>query len=249
MSRNYQQDRDWREREGRNRERDNFPSRDDQDYRSSGEGRYGRDEQDWRGPQDIGYPRNRDDFRQQSGQRDRGYNLDPENNQQWGQYRETSRGRDQRTGRYGSEGELRDSRYGGDQWRQGQQFDQGGFNQGQSNQSQYNQGQYRQYSQGQFTGRGPRNYKRGDDRIAEDINERLTQHGTLDASDIEVSVQNGEVTLKGNVDSRQAKRLAEEIAESASGVKDVTNQIKVQQSAGTETQTSGKNQNQQRKAS
>ena len=59
-----------------------------------------------------------------------------------------------------------------------------------------------------------------------------------------------------NVDSRQAKRLAEEIAESVSGVKDVTNQIKVQHSRNesprgdsttTDTQTSGKAQ--QRKAS
>jgi hypothetical protein len=33
------------------------------------------------------------------------------------------------------------------------------------------------------------NYKRSDDRIEEDINERMTRHGMVDATDIEVSVQ------------------------------------------------------------
>lgn len=106
-------------------------------------------------------------------------------------------------------------------------------------------------NEGQFAGRGPRGYKRSDDRIQEDINERLTQHGTLDATDIEVTVQNAEVTLRGTVDSRQAKRLAEDIADAVSGVKEVVNQIKVKQqgqqgeSNRQETETSGK----QKKAS
>jgi hypothetical protein len=108
--------------------------------------------------------------------------------------------------------------------------------------------------EGQFAGRGPRNYKRSDDRIEEEINERLTRHGMVDATDIEVSVQNGEVTLRGVVDSRQAKRIAEDIVDSVSGVKEVTNQIKVKQRGETsergeskhETEATGK---QQRKAS
>jgi hypothetical protein len=98
-------------------------------------------------------------------------------------------------------------------------------------------------NEGQFIGRGPRGYNRSDGRIEEDINERLTQHGTIDATDVEVSVQNAEVTLRGTVDSRQAKRLAEDIADSVSGVKDVVNQIKIKQQG---TETAGK---QQRKAS
>jgi hypothetical protein len=80
---------------------------------------------------------------------------------------------------------------------------------------------------GNFAGRGPRNWKRSDDRIKEDINERLTHHPDIDASDIDVEVNNGEVTLKGKVDERRAKRLAEDIAESVSGVHDVRNEIKV----------------------
>jgi len=84
-------------------------------------------------------------------------------------------------------------------------------------------------SEGPFSGVGPRSYKRSDSRIEEDINDRLTQHGMIDATEIEVSVQNGEVTLRGTVDRREAKRLAEDIAESVFGVKDVNNQIKVKQ--------------------
>jgi hypothetical protein len=78
-----------------------------------------------------------------------------------------------------------------------------------------------------FAGRGPRNYRRTDERIAEDVNERLTWHSELDAEDVEVTVENGEVTLSGQVDSRFAKRLAEDIAESCAGVMDVRNRLKV----------------------
>lgn len=80
---------------------------------------------------------------------------------------------------------------------------------------------------GPFAGRGPRNYQRQDDRIEEDINERLTDHPNIDASDIEVVVQNGEVTLRGEVNRREEKWLAEDIAESVFGVKDINNQIRV----------------------
>jgi osmotically-inducible protein OsmY len=75
-------------------------------------------------------------------------------------------------------------------------------------------------------GRGPRNYTRSDDRIREDLNDRLTDNPYLDASDIEVEVLNGEVTLTGTVDSRWAKRMAEDIAEDVSGVRNVENRIR-----------------------
>jgi osmotically-inducible protein OsmY len=78
-------------------------------------------------------------------------------------------------------------------------------------------------------GRGPRNYKRSDDRILEDVNERLTRHHMIDASDIEVTVHEGEVTLRGHVDQRETKRMAEDVAEAVSGVKNVRNEIRVQQ--------------------
>ncbi len=79
---------------------------------------------------------------------------------------------------------------------------------------------------GQHRGRGPKNYTRTDDRIREDINDRLTDHPYLDASEIEVEVSNGEVTLTGTVDSRWTKRTAEDIAEDVSGVRNVENRIR-----------------------
>ena len=78
-----------------------------------------------------------------------------------------------------------------------------------------------------FRGRGPRNYTRSDDRIREDINDRLTYDFSIDASDIEVEVNGGEVVLTGNVRSRYEKRLAEDIAEDINGVSNVENRIRV----------------------
>ena len=76
-------------------------------------------------------------------------------------------------------------------------------------------------------GRGPRNYSRSDDRIREDVSERLTDDPRLDATDIEVSVSGGEITLSGTVDSRFAKRHAEDLAEGCSGVRHVQNNLRV----------------------
>jgi len=76
-------------------------------------------------------------------------------------------------------------------------------------------------------GRGPRGYQRSDERIREDINDRLTEDWYIDASDVEVSVNNCTVTLSGRVDTRGEKRRAEDLVESVSGVKDVSNQLSV----------------------
>jgi hypothetical protein len=84
-------------------------------------------------------------------------------------------------------------------------------------------------TRGPHFGRGPRGYQRSDSRIEEDVNDRLTRHPMLDASDIEVRVAGGEVKLSGMVDSRHAKRLAEDILDTVSGVKDVSNQLRVRQ--------------------
>jgi osmotically-inducible protein OsmY len=80
---------------------------------------------------------------------------------------------------------------------------------------------------GPFTGVGPMGYQRPDERIWEDICERLARHGLIDASRIEVAVIQGEVTLRGSVSSRGAKRMAEETAESVSGVRQLQNQLRV----------------------
>lgn len=79
---------------------------------------------------------------------------------------------------------------------------------------------------GPYSGRGPRDYRRSDERIREDVCDRLTRHGRIDATDIRVEVQNGEVTLDGTVDTRDMKRLAEDLADDVDGVRDVVNHIK-----------------------
>jgi len=81
--------------------------------------------------------------------------------------------------------------------------------------------------------RGPKGYKRSDERVREDVNDRLAQQDDFDPSDIEVTVSNSEVTLTGTVQSRHEKFLAEEIADDVSGVNDVHNQLRVRRDAAT----------------
>lgn len=75
-------------------------------------------------------------------------------------------------------------------------------------------------------GRGPKDYKRSDERIREDVNDRLTEDHFLDASGISVSVKDGEVTLSGSVETKRGKRRAEDIADSVSGVSHVQNNLR-----------------------
>ena len=82
---------------------------------------------------------------------------------------------------------------------------------------------------GEHRGKGPKGYQRSDDRIKEDISDRLTDDSFLDASDIEIKVDNCDVILSGSVNSRNAKRHAESLAESISGVKNVENRLRVKQ--------------------
>ncbi len=78
-------------------------------------------------------------------------------------------------------------------------------------------------------GRGPKGYRRSDERIKEDVNDRLSDDYYIDASDVEVAVANSEVTLTGTVKSRTDKRRVEDIAESVSGVTNVENRLRVKQ--------------------
>ena len=78
-----------------------------------------------------------------------------------------------------------------------------------------------------YRGKGPKNYQRTDEHIREDVCERLTEDDGVDATDIEVAVENGIVTLTGTVHERYAKRRAEDVAESVSGVTDVQNSLRV----------------------
>ncbi|WHS91043.1 BON domain-containing protein (plasmid) [Sinorhizobium kummerowiae] len=84
----------------------------------------------------------------------------------------------------------------------------------------------------QHRGKGPKGYTRSDARIQEDVSDRLSDEGMLDASDIAVSVTNGAVQLSGLVDTKWAKRRAEDCAEAVSGVKHVQNNLRIRPSGG-----------------
>jgi hypothetical protein len=80
---------------------------------------------------------------------------------------------------------------------------------------------------GAFVGRGPRSYTQSRERIVDRVSERLTDHPDIDATEIQVDVQDGVVVLQGKVPDRSQKRLAEDVAESVSGVDDVRNELDV----------------------
>ena len=63
--------------------------------------------------------------------------------------------------------------------------------------------------------------------MKENICDALERDSFVDASNIEIRVENGEVTLTGTVNDRMQKRRIEMLAEQIDGVKDVHNQIRV----------------------
>jgi osmotically-inducible protein OsmY len=84
---------------------------------------------------------------------------------------------------------------------------------------------------GEHRGRGPKGYIRSDERIRDDVSDLLSDNARLDASDIEVTVSGGEVTLTGTVGQKAEKRLAEDLADSALGAKHVQNNLRLKEGA------------------
>jgi hypothetical protein len=80
---------------------------------------------------------------------------------------------------------------------------------------------------GLFHGRGPKNWLSSDTRIQDEVSELLARDSHIDATNIEVVVKEGEVTLSGSVPDRRTKRLAEEALDEVMGVRDVHNRLKV----------------------
>lgn len=81
---------------------------------------------------------------------------------------------------------------------------------------------------------GPKGYKRPDERVHEDVCERLAMNRYVDVSDVSVEVTNGVVMLEGTVQARREKYMIEEIAEAVFGVNEVENRLRVQRNEGTE---------------
>ena len=142
----------------------------------------------------------------------------------------------------------RGGRYYGDDGRQGiyrEEYGQGGVEYGpvpagydagggryDSSPRQDHPGEYRTYRDPGHRGLGPLGYTRSDQRINEDVHDRLTDDDHIDASGIAVAVQDGEVTLSGTIRDRRAKHHAEAIIEHIGGVKHVQNNLRVDASAG-----------------
>jgi hypothetical protein len=83
------------------------------------------------------------------------------------------------------------------------------------------------YGSQSYRGMGPKGFRRSDERLREQVCEALTDNDEIDASDVEVMVKEGEVTLSGIVEDRRMKLLAERIAESFSGINEVQNTIRI----------------------
>jgi hypothetical protein len=90
---------------------------------------------------------------------------------------------------------------------------------------------------GRFRGTQPRGYERSDDRLRELACERLTD-ADLDASDIEVKVEQATVTLEGSVPARWMKHAAEDIIDDLGGVRDIQNRLRVGRGDGPGAKTS-----------
>jgi hypothetical protein len=203
-----------------------------QDWRGQGQGQEWRHQgqQGWNQPWNQGYGQ----YGSSYGQGNYTYGEGPYGNYGPGYYGYGQQGYGQQG--YGQQGWNQPWNQSWNQGWRGQGYGQGagqGYGEsiwGRSGYTPVNYGnQYGSNQRGRFSGVGPQGYQRSDHRIQEDINDRMTEHPHLDARNISAQVHNGEVTLTGTVNSRQDKRMAEDIADSVSGVHDVHNNLKVQQ--------------------
>jgi hypothetical protein len=75
-------------------------------------------------------------------------------------------------------------------------------------------------------GKGPKGYRQTDERLRERLCELLTDDPRIDATNIDVQVQDGEITVAGFVDSRRTKFLVEELVANTCDT-EVTNRLQV----------------------
>lgn len=80
--------------------------------------------------------------------------------------------------------------------------------------------------------RGPKGYQRSDERLREDISERLMQSHDVDSSEVTVNVASGKVTLEGTVPNRYMKHYIEDLVDACPGVQDIDNRVRVDPMSG-----------------
>ncbi|MBL8772748.1 MAG: BON domain-containing protein [Phenylobacterium sp.] len=81
---------------------------------------------------------------------------------------------------------------------------------------------------GPHSGKGPRTWVRTDERLCEEVSERLMEDRLIDASEVEISVADGTVTLTGHVPGASDVTHAEMLARQTPGVTAVINRLVVQ---------------------
>jgi osmotically-inducible protein OsmY len=76
---------------------------------------------------------------------------------------------------------------------------------------------------------GPKGYTRSDERIKEDISERLWRAKQIDSSEVTIAVKDGVVTFTGTVPERWMRHEIENVADSCMGVKDIEDNVRLLQ--------------------
>lgn len=89
--------------------------------------------------------------------------------------------------------------------------------------------------------RGPKGYQRSDERLREDISERLMMSSSVDSSEVTVNVSSGKVTLEGTVPDRYMKHYIEDLVDACPGVQDIDNRIRVDANSGRWSDESSRN--------
>ena len=80
---------------------------------------------------------------------------------------------------------------------------------------------------GPYAGLGPKDYRRSDERLAEELCDRLTHHPDIDPREVNVEVVDRVVTLSGAVPDRWTKHEIEDLVEIVLGVEEVRNHLRV----------------------
>jgi osmotically-inducible protein OsmY len=78
-----------------------------------------------------------------------------------------------------------------------------------------------------FAGKGPRGWRLSDEKLKERVSEVLMRSHEVDPSRLEVFVDDGVVTLKGEIESKGMRRVAEDLVGSIPGVEDVFTELKI----------------------
>jgi hypothetical protein len=77
------------------------------------------------------------------------------------------------------------------------------------------------------TARAPKGWTRSDDRILDDVVDRLTRDPDVDVSEVTVQVQQGRAVLEGTVPHRAIKHRIEDLVDGCAGVREIDNRIRV----------------------